>query len=579
MYRLNFFEKSKRFFSPMSMNKLVYIKWIWVYLVWAFDRIIHVIFLERIVYYLESWISELFYFVVKIYLFYIFLYSLIQVFTRKFWWPEISDTAIKFIQNIYLKKFINLNNNHIEKYWTGNLTAIINKWIDKWWMLLDSFLMQSTNILVSFLFTAYMLYKNNSMFLLIFIIIYIVIYVWAYFLNLWALKIRRKRRDIWNMHTKNLVKIIMNKQEILQLDKINHELEILDDYKNKEIFYSKKISNFLQPLYEWPNVILSLVIIWLLLYLGRSYFDWNIAISWIVWVLSALIVMKSAVEKWIDFFKNFTKEFTDIEKIWEFFDKAPMLKRYNKWKKFIYKSWSIKLKDISYSYIKWKKVLDNFSLKIEWWNVIALVWNSWGGKSTIAKLIWWYIEYKEWQIEIDNQELSHISLKSYYKNIWYLTQEPSIFDWTVLENLTYAVDANFFNKDIDRVIKMAKCEFIYDLPNWLDTEIWERWVKLSWWQRQRLAIAKIMLKDPKIIILDEPTSALDSFSEEQITKAMNNLFKWRTVIVIAHRLQTVKHADKIFLIENWKIVEKWTHKELIKKKWIYNRMLELQSWF
>ncbi len=87
---------------------------------------------------------------------------------------------------------------------------------------------------------------------------------------------------------------------------------------------------------------------------------------------------------------------------------------------------------------------------------------------------------------------------------------------------------------------MSKCEFIYDLPNGIDTEIWERGVKLSWWQRQRLAIAKIMIKNPKIIILDEPTSALDSFSEDKITKAMNNLFKWRTVIVIAHRLQTVK---------------------------------------
>ena len=129
------------------------------------------------------------------------------------------------------------------------------------------------------------------------------------------------------------------------------------------------------------------------------------------------------------------------------------------------------------------------------------------------------------------------------------------------------------------VIKQAKCEFIYELENWLQTEIWEKWIRLSWWQRQRLAIAKIFLKDPQIIILDEPTSALDSFSEEQITKAMHNLFKNRTVIIIAHRLQTVKNADKILVLENWKVVEEGNHSELVKLKWIYKKMLDLQSGF
>ena len=132
---------------------------------------------------------------------------------------------------------------------------------------------------------------------------------------------------------------------------------------------------------------------------------------------------------------------------------------------------------------------------------------------------------------------------------------------------------------IHEIIKLSKCEFIYDFEKWLETEIGERWVRLSWWQRQRLAIAKIMLKDPKIIILDEPTSALDSFSEELITKAMNNLFTWRTVLVIAHRLQTVKHADEIIVIDNGEIQERGKHSELVEKNWIYNRMLELQSGF
>lgn len=128
---LTILQKSKRFFEPMYDDKMVYIRWIIVYITWAFDRIIHVVFLERLIHYLEKWNSETFYFILKIYLWYIVIYTISQIVTRKWGRTEISDTAVKFIQNIYLKKFINLNNTHIEKYWTGKLTAIINNWIDR----------------------------------------------------------------------------------------------------------------------------------------------------------------------------------------------------------------------------------------------------------------------------------------------------------------------------------------------------------------------------------------------------------------------------------------------------------------
>ena len=207
------------------------------------------------------------------------------------------------------------------------------------------------------------------------------------------------------------------------------------------------------------------------------------------------------------------------------------------------------------------------------------MWQSGGGKSTLVKLISWYIRQDSWDILVDNQNLKDVSLKSYYKDIWYLTQEPSVFDGTIRENLLYAVTEDTCQDEIDNIIELAHCEFIYDLPFGLDTEIWERGVKLSGGQKQRLAIAKIFLKNPKIIILDEPTSALDSLSEQKITEAMHNLFKNRTVLVIAHRLQTVKYADDIIVIENGKIKERGTHKELVKHHWFYKQMLDLQSGF
>lgn len=130
-----------------------------------------------------------------------------------------------------------------------------------------------------------------------------------------------------------------------------------------------------------------------------------------------------------------------------------------------------------------------------------------------------------------------------------------------------------------RALKLAHCDFVFDLEYWLDTEIGEKGVRLSGGQKQRLAIAKIFLKDPEIILLDEPTSALDSFSEEAITVSLDKLFRGRTVIIVAHRLQTVRKADDIIVIDWGRVVERGNHVSLVAKWEIYHRMLELQSGF
>jgi ABC-type multidrug transport system fused ATPase/permease subunit len=308
-------------------------------------------------------------------------------------------------------------------------------------------------------------------------------------------------------------------------------------------------------------------------------FNGSYGLSFFVWIFAVFAFLETWIVSATWFFRAFTKEFTTIENMWNFFDTTPQIQGYEEWKTFKHKSGKISLKDVSYGYDESKQIFENFSLDIPGNQITALVWPSGGGKSTLVKLISGYIRQDWWDILVDNQNLREVSLKSYYSDVGYLTQEPSVFDGTVEENLLYAVTKKISKKKIDETIKLAHCEFIYDLPNGLQTEIGERWVKLSWGQKQRLAIAKIFLKNPKIIILDEPTSALDSLSEQKITEAMHNLFKDRTVLVIAHRLQTVKHADDIIVIEAGKIKERGTHAGLVRKKWFYKQMLDLQSGF
>lgn len=371
----------------------------------------------------------------------------------------------------------------------------------------------------------------------------------------------------------------MSKNEILFTNKVAWEISALDSYFDKETFYNKKMANYMMPMFELPRMIVTGLIIFTLYYFWNKYFQWELQISEVVWLSTAFIVMLNTINQWVEFFKNFTKDFTEVEKFWSFFDTTPQIQWYEEWENFTHKDGKISLKNISYWYDENKKVFEDFSIEVPGNRVTAFVGPSGGWKSTLVKLISWYIRQESGNILVDDQNLRDISLKSYYKDVGYLTQEPSVFDGTIRENLLYAVGGDVSEENMRETISLAHCEFIYDLPTWLDTEIWERWVKLSWGQKQRLAIAKIFLKNPKMIILDEPTSALDSMSEQKITDAMHNLFEDRTVLVIAHRLQTVKNADDIVVIEQWKIQERGTHSELVKKGWFYKQMLDLQSWF
>ena len=315
------------------------------------------------------------------------------------------------------------------------------------------------------------------------------------------------------------------------------------------------------------------MIIWYWIFWGTFSYSELVMFSW------ALSLIDGVISNFVNFYFNFTSKFNQLDKLWETLDDLTVKQNFNTdLKPFNFKEWNINIKNVDFIYYK-TKVFDNFSVKIQWWKTSAFVWESGWWKTTLIKLIASYIIPNKWSVSVDNQDINNVNKIEYYKHIWYLPQEPSVFDGTIYENLVYALNYEPSEKQLNDVIKLSKCEFIWDFKDWLNAEIWERGILLSGWQKQRLAIAKIMLKNPDIVLLDEPTAALDSINEEQISIALNNLFKNKTVVVIAHRLQTVKNADKIFFLEKWKIIEEWSHKELIKLNWKYKKMLDLQSWF
>ncbi|MCC5419662.1 ABC transporter ATP-binding protein [Clostridium perfringens] len=235
----------------------------------------------------------------------------------------------------------------------------------------------------------------------------------------------------------------------------------------------------------------------------------------------------------------------------------------------------ITIKDVTFRYDNKESILENFNLDIEAGKMVALVGPSGGGKTTICNLIPRFYDYESGQIFIDDVDISTVTLKSLRENIGIVQQDVFLFTGTIKENIMYGNP----NATDEKVIEAAKnaClhDFIMGLEDGYDTFIGERGVKLSGGQKQRISIARVFLKNPAILILDEATSALDNVTEYEIQKALEELSKDRTTLVVAHRLSTVKNSDEIVVLTDRGIEERGTHEELIKLGGVYSNLHNL----
>ncbi len=233
----------------------------------------------------------------------------------------------------------------------------------------------------------------------------------------------------------------------------------------------------------------------------------------------------------------------------------------------------IELKDISYAYNHEKEIIKNLSLEIPSNSSIALVGESGSGKSTIIKLIMGLIKYKTGHLLIDDKELSDLNLNYFYDKVSYVSQEAPIFDGTLKENLVF--DKKIKEEEILKVLKLVSLDKFYEkLENGLDTELGEKGIRMSGGERQRVALARLFFDDSKIIILDEATSAMDNITEKEVMKNLVEKLTDKTIIVIAHRLETIKDVDNIYVLADGVIKEQGKYKELMKKNGYFKKLYE-----
>ncbi|MBC1465390.1 ABC transporter ATP-binding protein [Listeria welshimeri] len=342
--------------------------------------------------------------------------------------------------------------------------------------------------------------------------------------------------------------------------------------KSKLMFYKVMGLSF-----SFNYFLMRLISLFALLF--GAYFTINGEISYGEFVGFILLtnVFIRPIEKINNVIESYPKGFAGFKRFLEVMDTEPAIQDEKDAKPAGEFRGDIAYKQVSFEYSDGKNVLNHINLSIKAGETVAFVGPSGAGKTTICNLLPRFYYVTDGEITIDNQNIKDFTLPSLRAQIGVVQQDVFLFSGTVRENIAYGkLDAS--DEEIEHVVKLAHLsKVIEEMPDGLDTIIGERGVKLSGGQKQRLAIARMFLKNPPILILDEATSALDTETEQVIQASLEELAEGRTTLIIAHRLATIKHADRIIVVNETGIAETGTHDELLtKENGAYKRLYDAQ---
>ncbi|MGE7950699.1 ABC transporter ATP-binding protein [Lysinibacillus xylanilyticus] len=413
-----------------------------------------------------------------------------------------------------------------------------------------------------------MFYIDPTFTILIFLLVPIILMLTIIFGKLMSKAFRQMFGDIadFNARVENNVSGIRVVQAFT-----NEEHEIKRFKVNNERFRMTKLFSY--KVMAWNEAIsgiLTKVLTLFTLFVG-SYFVLKGHLTngeFIAFILLSGILL-NPIYKINMFIESYPKGMAGFRRYIEFLETAPEIADRPEVKAIDEIDGEITFKDVSFGYAENNRALHHINLKVRPGETVALVGPSGAGKSTICSLLPRFYEVNEGSIKIDGMDIRDFKLQSLRSHIGIVQQDVFLFDGTIRENIAYG-DLNASEEDIWYAAQRAQLtDVIKALPEGMDTLIGERGVKLSGGQKQRLSIARIFLKNPKILILDEATSALDTETEQAIQQALNELAVGRTTLVIAHRLATIKDADRIVVVSKKGIVEEGTHQQLMDRENAY----------
>ena len=377
--------------------------------------------------------------------------------------------------------------------------------------------------------------------------------------------------------TAYLVELFKNHKITKIFQKENFETQRADGHLDQLMQKNKKITTVLIRMSPIMEVLTGIMIAILIYYSGTLIANNEIKVNNFFSFLAAMMLAYQPVRSLSTLNMVVNQGLSAANRILPIVDTKNSIKDKNNAKDIDVSEGSIKFKNVSFKYeANEKNVLNNINLDFEGGKMTALVGHSGSGKSTILNLIPRFYQPEKGDISIDNQSIFNTKIISLREQISLVSQETTLFDDTIKNNIKYA-NEDASDEEIKKVAILSNSDdFIQKLPNKYETLIGENGVRLSGGEKQRISIARAMIKKSSIILLDEATSSLDSETENKIQEALQTLTKGKTTIVIAHRLSTILNANNIYLIDNGKVIENGKHQDLLYKSIMYKNFYEKQ---
>ena len=390
-------------------------------------------------------------------------------------------------------------------------------------------------------------------------------------------KVTTQQMDNAGILNSYLIEIFKNHKLIKIFQKETYEKNRANNYISKLKESSRKINVVFQRASPIMELLTGIMIAFLIFYAAKLIAKNELEVSNFFSFLAAMMLAYQPVRSLATLNISIQQGLSGARRVLPVIDDVPIIKDENYSKELIIKNGEINFENVEFKYSKNENnILNSINLNIPGQKMTALVGPSGAGKSTILNLIPRFYNAQNGEVKIDDQSIYNSTIYSVRKNISLVSQDTTLFDDTIKNNIAYAN----LNASQNEIIEAAKYsfadEFIEKLPNKYDTIIGENGVRLSGGEKQRLSIARAILKKSPIILLDEATSSLDAETEDKIQKAISFLTKGRTTIVIAHRLSTILNSDKIYVIDRGEVVGKGKHEDLLVSSNVYKNFYDKQ---
>ena len=535
---------------------------------WLLDPAINKIFLEK---------DQTLIFVIPLLIILAFTTKGLSLYFAKVIMIGVGEEVKKIIQSDMLKSFIKADTQFIENKHTGKYISNLTYDVNMITNLLSNTLLNLFKDSLTLIGLLSVMFFQNWKLSLIALIMIPFASITARTLGKRMRKVSTEAQEKSGYLTKYLIEIFKNHKLIKIFQRENYENTRADKYIEELKEKSKKIAIVYVRTAPIMETMTGIIIAILIFYSGKLIFNDELGINNFFSFLAAMMLAYQPVRALATLNIGINQGISAAKRILPIIDNEQTILDKKQSKDVEITKGKIEFKNVNFKYeSKNEIVLKSLNLSIEGGKMSSLVGHSGAGKSTILNLIPRFYDIYSGDIILDGNSIYNLKIKSLRDNISLVSQDTTLFDDTVRNNILYAnPDAN--DQDIEKATELSFAkDFIEKLPKKYETIIGENGVTLSGGEKQRLSIARAMLKKSKIVLLDEATSSLDSETENKIQEAINYLTKDRTTLVIAHRLSTILNSNKIFVVEQGEVIDQGKHEDLIKNSEIYKNFYERQ---